>query len=610
MPSSSTSETAEMVLPIRDISDLLRLVEARRDETGCLRAVARMFEPLPVRMLFLADAGGHVTAVEQFDSEMEIELAGAAAERLAERLRQDETFIGEAPSVCGPMVLVGVRFDNEDGSQMLGLLSEAAPGAEASFRRRMPSLLAASSLAASAVAGWIERRKVHTEIKHLRAEHTTLKAAHTEAMLAAITEREQRQSAEAQQAALEQYLRAAERANRSKSEFLAHMSHEIRTPMTAILGFADVLLTRLSHAEDRDAVSTIRRHGQALIEILDDILDLSKIEAGKFNVEAMPASPQQIVEDVASLMSVRAENKKLRLEIEYATAIPKTVHTDPTRLRQILFNLVGNAIKFTDTGEVRLIVRFRNDPAAVPALEFDVADTGIGMSDEQVAMLFSPFTQLDATRQRQYGGTGLGLAISKRLAEMLGGDIAVRSAPGRGSVFTVTIPTGAIDPGLLVQPDAVSVAQRRPKTPEPPRSPEKLDARILLVEDGPDNQRLITFFLKKAGAEVVLANNGQEALDRFRQAKAARRHASGSAAQPFDAILMDIEMPVLDGHAATRRLREEGYTGAIIALTAHAMAHHVEECLWSGCDAHVAKPIDFNTLLATIRRHLPSPSRV
>jgi len=410
-------------------------------------------------------------------------------------------------------------------------------------------------------------------------------------------ERQQQQYAialEGQKHAMEELYQAAEAASRAKSEFLANMSHEIRTPMTAILGFSDVLLGSATDRERLDAVTTIKQNGKHLIGIINDILDLSKIEAGKLEVERIQHSPCQIVSEVVSLMRVRANAKNLPLDVEYDGPIPQAIQSDPTRLRQILINLIGNAIKFTEVGKVRLVARLLDAESDEPKMQFEVVDSGIGMTEEQIARLFKPFHQADSSTTRKFGGTGLGLTISKRLAEKLGGDIAVTSTPGEGSTFTVTVGTGPLDGvKLLDNPVEAQVSTEPDKKPTAPKT--KLDCRVLLAEDGPDNQRLIAFLLKKAGADVTLAENGQIAHD---LALAARDQRT-----PFDVILMDMQMPVMDGYDATGRLREAGYAGPIIALTAHAMSTDRDKCLNAGCDDYLAKPINHRKLISVVTEY-------
>jgi PAS domain S-box-containing protein len=398
----------------------------------------------------------------------------------------------------------------------------------------------------------------------------------------------------------------AEEANRAKSEFLANMSHEIRTPMTAILGFAENLLDSSDESERVNAALTIRRNGVHLIEIINDILDISKIEAGKLEIEHVRCSLVQLVSEVQSLMQVRADMKGLALDLDFDGPVPDSITTDPTRLRQVLINLLGNAIKFTESGRVHLVVGLVDPPVGDEGggssglLRFDVTDTGAGMSAEQSAKLFSPFAQADSSMTRKFGGTGLGLAISKRLARMLGGDVVlVRSAPGAGTMFRATVATGS----LIGVEMARRTAQDTAVTPEPrghtmPKD-VALSCRILLAEDGPDNQRLISFILKKAGADVSVAENGKLAME---GALAARQDE-----KPYDVILMDMQMPVMDGYEATRRLRKRGYTGAIIALTAHAMTSDRKKCINAGCDDYATKPVDRAELLQKIAHWVARP---
>ena len=400
----------------------------------------------------------------------------------------------------------------------------------------------------------------------------------------------------------------AESSNQIKSEFLANMSHEIRTPMTAILGYAELLQSdrdlRMTAEQRSEAIRTIQRNGQHLLQVINDILNISKIEAGKMEIERIRCSPVQALAEVQSLMRIRADDKRLRLSVEFAGPIPETIETDPVRLKQILVNLVGNAIKFTETGSVRLITRLAaglsTDTAQTACseafLQFDIVDTGIGMSADETSRLFQPFVQVDSSTTRKFGGTGLGLTISKRLAEMLGGALTVVSRPGSGSTFTLTIAAGSLEGVPLLSNPGETVAVRPDSAPIEGCDSGPLSCRILLAEDGVDNQRLINFVLKKAGADVTVVENGQLAVEAALAAKAEGRQ--------FGAILMDMQMPVMDGYTAVSRLRRNGYTGPIIALTAHAMANDRQKCLDVGCDEYVSKPIDRQILLQTIRSQL------
>lgn len=385
-------------------------------------------------------------------------------------------------------------------------------------------------------------------------------------------------------------------ASRSKGEFLANMSHEIRTPMTAIQGFAETLLESDLSEEDRiNAIHTIWRNGRYLLGIINDILDLSRIESGKLDVEYMRCDPCQVLAEVLSLMQVRADEKQLSLAIEYESSMPHRITTDPTRLRQILINLTSNAVKFTENGGVRIVARFL-DESGMAKMQFDVYDSGVGMSTEQVERLFQPFMQADNSTSRKYGGTGLGLTISKKLAAILNGELhLMKTSSTSGTCFRLTINAGLTgDLDFVEDPmAATTISDSTPNLGEAYKLPP---CHILLAEDGPDNQKLITHFLKKAGAEVTVVENGQLAVEAVIETQ-----KTGSS---FDCVLMDIQMPILDGYDATSQLRELGFEKPIIALTAHAMASDREKCLTAGCDDYSTKPINRKKLMAIISKHL------
>ncbi|RMF45199.1 MAG: response regulator [Planctomycetota bacterium] len=380
-------------------------------------------------------------------------------------------------------------------------------------------------------------------------------------------------------------------ASRAKSDFLANMSHEIRTPMTAVLGYAELLGEddQLSPA-NRERIDVILRNGRHLLTIINDILDVSKIEAGKMTVEILECSVCEIIADVCSLMRPRALQKGLNLEVQYPTAIPKIIRTDPTRLRQILVNLLTNAIKFTKQGAVTLTVAARNSTAENAELELQVEDTGIGLTAEQQHRIFQAFTQADETMTRRFGGTGLGLTISKGLTELLGGTIEVHSEAGKGSKFTVRIPIGSLQGVEMIRSCRELLGTNSPGSVQTV-TPNNVSGRILLVEDGVDNQKLLSFLLRRAGADVTIAENGKVGME-----KALEAWRMGT---PFDLIFMDMQMPVMDGYTATSELRRAGYTLPIVALTAHAMSHDRAACLKAGCDDFVTKPVDRKRLLQT-----------
>ena len=374
------------------------------------------------------------------------------------------------------------------------------------------------------------------------------------------------------------------------------MSHEIRTPMTALVGYTELLGDAdLSPAERAECLATVRRNGEHLMAIVNDTLDLSKIESGRMTIERIACSPFALVAEVAAVMHPRAAHDGLAFAVEYRSPLPETIETDPTRLRQILLNLVGNAIKFTPRGSVRLGVALPEDTGPPRRLRFEVIDTGIGLDAEQQARLFTAFAQADASTTRRFGGTGLGLAISKRLAGMLGGDLQVRSVPGEGSTFTLTIDAGSLAGVRLLDhpPDLPAAAERREPSTDERRA---LRGRILLAEDGLDARRLLARHLRAAGAEVETAENGLVACELALRA--------ADAGTPYDLILMDMQMPELDGYAAAARLRAAGYRGPIVALTAHAMEDERARCLDAGCDGFAAKPILRRALIEVARAYL------
>ncbi len=421
------------------------------------------------------------------------------------------------------------------------------------------------------------------------------------------SEEELRRTADALHAAKE----AADQASRSKSAFLANMSHEIRSPMTAILGYAEMLAGTLSDSRQTEAVSIIQRNGQYLLQLINDILDLSKVEAGKMTVVKQPVKTVELIADVLSLMRIRAESKRLGFRIGASGEYPETIQTDPVRLRQILINLLSNAIKFTEVGEVALSVGLTADDQGNPRLAFEVRDTGIGMTPEQMSRLFQPFSQGDESTSRRFGGTGLGLAVSRRLARLLGGDISVQSRIGQGSCFTLTIDPGPLQgiPRLKAIPDAAadSPTPDRPRRPSLPTLP--VGCRILLAEDGPDNQRLFAFLLRRAGAEVTVAENGRVACDRVLGQPDNEAKPGTDGPRNFHLIFMDMQMPEMDGYTAVRVLREAGVATPIVALTAHAMPEDERRCREAGCDDYLSKPCDARTLLAKAVEWLGGPAR-
>jgi PAS domain S-box-containing protein len=389
---------------------------------------------------------------------------------------------------------------------------------------------------------------------------------------------------------LEKATQEAETANRSKSEFLANMSHEIRTPLGAILGFADMLIHKSpEECAQAGCVQIIQRNSLHLLELINEILDLSKVEAGQMKVERVSSDLPALLSEIISIMRPRAKEKGLAFGLTFQGPIPRRIQTDPLRLRQILVNLLGNSVKFTQSGRIDL--RVTDEGAGSPSivLRVDVIDSGIGMTPELVGRLFIPFTQGDASITRKFGGTGLGLTISRQLAKLLNGDITVISQPGIGSTFTLKIDCG---PSVGVERlENLNEATLPTTVDQKVEANVQLRGQILLVEDGADNQRLLRMQLGDAGATVTSALDGQIAV-----------HLATT--QTFDLILMDMQMPVMDGYAATLELRRRGLTLPIIALTASAMAEDRDKCLAAGCSGYLSKPIDEQKLLNTVNEYL------
>ncbi|MCA9738684.1 MAG: response regulator [Gemmatimonadetes bacterium] len=386
--------------------------------------------------------------------------------------------------------------------------------------------------------------------------------------------------------AIEEARQAEAAANRAKTEFLANTSHEIRTPMTAILGNVDLLAGRLTDPGHLRSLEAIRRNGQHLLDIINDILHLSKMDAPDFRLRLEPVSLGSFLSELHSLVEERAQAKGLSFRIERETLLPGRVHTDPRALRQILLNLVSNAVKFTDQGEVAVGVCVESDPLR---LVFAVRDTGMGIPSHEIGALFDAFTQGTSAPRR--GGTGLGLAISRRLAERLDGAIDVESTPGRGSLFRLRLPLTRAEMGVLLDPGEVVAEAIADRT-----RVRDLHGTILIAEDNPEIRDLAVRFIEEAGGRTVAAEHGLQAVDAV---ESARR--SGA---PIDLVLLDLYMPVMDGYETARVLRREGYDGPIVALSAHAMPEDRERCLRAGCDDFLAKPLTPAALVERLGQHL------
>ena len=385
---------------------------------------------------------------------------------------------------------------------------------------------------------------------------------------------------------------AADAANQAKSEFLANMSHEIRTPLTAILGYSDMLRDEDQTREDIEhEVDSIIRAGAHLQRIINDILDLSKIEAGQLVIEKLEVQPAWLIHDVESIFGARARDKGLNFEVKYDFPLPRKIISDPTRLKQIFFNLCGNALKFTERGGITVTVGYLE---ASQQLKFQVIDTGIGINEEGLGRLFKPFSQADSSTTRKYGGTGLGLCIARQLAQKLGGDVSVTSEKDKGSTFAFTIETGKVE--QLNMATCLGDMQVEAMEESLNIAPNSVRGHVLVAEDSPDNQELIAKYLIKAGATVEVVDNGLMAVQK-------------ALTQSYDLILMDVQMPIMDGLTAIKKLRREGYTKPIVNITANAMKEDQDKCIAAGADDYLTKPVDLNRFYKVLQTYLKSRNK-
>lgn len=518
------------------------------------------------------------------------ELRAAVREFRAELLTSDELLELERQSrlvtrrrLDADQAMAGVtqtRLDDLLQDLRCELIERSATAAASAKRHRGVLIFVVFGLLLALVSAWLRLKRSHTEISEANEQ---------------LESRIQARTAE------------LEKASRAKSEFLANMSDEIRTPMNAILGYADVLRDGEASADEVDhAVESIHRNCKFLLAIINDILDLSKIEAGRMNVERLEVDPTDVVRNVFKMMEQNAAQRGLDFQLIWPAKMPAKVYTDPTRWTQVLMNLVSNALKFTESGSVILRVDF--DAGEAGALAVIVRDTGIGIEESRIPTLFDAFTQADASTTRRFGGTGLGLAVSARIVELLGGEIRVRSELGVGSEFEVRVATGLTAPleaaGLRAPKDGAAPA---PGSESSSHALRQHSGHVLLVEDGRDNQILISRALRKRGLQVSIAENGQEACDALLGGGDSCGDACGG---PFDLVLMDMQMPTMDGYTAASRVRNAGLRTPIVAITAHALEGDRQRCIDAGCDDYITKPVDWRVLNRMLDRYLSaSPAK-
>ncbi len=573
------------------LDELFSAQAPAQDALGVLQTLAPLVEAVEPRALWLLSSSGNLVArYLPGATGPQPDLSLLVSRTRAQLAQPNRSVVAFADADAGGWVFA--LSLGTSGEAHLGGITRRGAGCQANLRTLAPAVEPALRLAAAALDLQARLEREEHRVTQLQREQQTLRDSYARLMDEGLNEREQRLREQRDYAAhlenevsirsadLQAAVQAAERANRAKTDFLTNISHELRTPMTAILGFTEQLAKECGGRQPvMDLTAVLRRNGLHLQRLIDDLLDISKIEAGTLPIALAPCALGEAIEEVARQTQPLAAARKLAFETR-CDGLPPAILTDAIRLKQILLNLLDNAIKFTSAGSVLLMAGLESGGRV---LVLQVQDSGSGMTPQQMEKLFTPFAQGDSSRTRLHGGTGLGLAISRRLAQMLGGTLTATSTPGLGSCFTLKLDVQTTNAAPVTAEEPI-------RDPAPPAASSAAPAgRILLVEDTPDNRLLINLMLKSKGFALDNAENGRLGVDQALEALA--------AGHPFDVILMDMQMPVLDGYGATAELRRRGYDRPIVALTAHAMACDQEKCLAAGCDEYLTKPIDLPKLL-------------